>query len=86
MKNLIRLSDGFNTVVDASQVKNAQCTYVDGCHYRYQIKITFDDNSKVTAAFEYRSDRDHAYEKLLAVAGAEPAPEPKSCEFRIPQI
>ena len=75
MKNLIKMNDGFNTVVDASQLKTSECFWQDGTAYHYRIKITLDDGTKVTAAYEDDYKRNENYDRLLREAGCKDAIE-----------
>ena len=69
------MNDGFNTVVDASQLKTAECYWQDGTAYHNQIKIILDDGTKVIAAYDDKYARDANYDRLLREAGCKDAIE-----------
>ena len=75
MKNLIKMNDGFNTVVDAAQLKTAEFHWQDGTAYHHQIKITLDDSTKVIAAYDDEYTRKTNYDRLLREAGCKDAIE-----------
>jgi len=75
MKNIIKMNDDFNTVVDASQLKTAECYWQDGTAHYHQIKIILDDGTKVIAAYEDRYARNSNYERLLREASCKDAIE-----------
>lgn len=75
MKNLIKMNDGFNTIVDAAQLKTAEYFWQDGTNYHYRVRITLDDGTKVVAAYEDEYKRETNYDRLLREAGCKDAIE-----------
>lgn len=67
---LIKLSDKYNTVIDANRIVSVSC--YDGDEYSYYIEVTLETDAQYRLCEETITERDKIHQNILFLWGSPP--------------